>query len=552
MKRMRGEGMKIEKYDYEVQTLNRELMNARSSMSGSFINICNRLLRKAKSVDDPNLLGYAYYYLADAYYQVSTDYRKFNSNLLKGIEYLQMCGDVEHLARSYNLLGIDAMNHGNRELALDFFHAGLKYCENMTDSVVPGLIRYNIGQIYFDNGDAREALPHIRAAYRDIRKNKKESLYYRNVLYCYCLEADCYIILNKKESVARCLAGIAKVEADPGASRDLFDDIPILDIRMRANHYLGRMEEYQVYSDKISELTQKNKYPLDIMEDIFRTCRFFMDIGRLDEVASIVKNAERSLDDLNITNLKLKHAQLRVELYKRLGDSEEKCKALEDFYKYAMMQKTEGIDNYKFFTHLRKKLADMEKENHLLQKKAETDQLSGLGNRYALNKYADVAFDKAYNKRTPLAVEILDVDNFKHYNDTYGHPAGDDCLKKISAEISKMCQDNPGVHGYRYGGDEFVIIYENLTDEEVMDYALGLRSAVQSMKIESSLSEADGYLSISQGIRNSVPLATNKLWDYMYAADNALYEVKDHKKGEIVLLHKASISRSSLKEATYS
>ena len=113
--------MRIEDYDLEVQRLNRELMTARTSMSGSFINICNRLLRKAKSVDDPNLLGYAYYYLADAYYQISTNYRRFNTNLLKAIEYLQQCGDYEHLARCYNLLGIDAMNHGNKEPALDFF-----------------------------------------------------------------------------------------------------------------------------------------------------------------------------------------------------------------------------------------------------------------------------------------------------------------------------------------------------------------------------------------------------------------------------------------------
>lgn len=528
--------MKIEEYDLEVQTLNRELMTARSSMSGSFINICNRLLRKAKSVDDPNLLGYAYYYLADAYYQISTDYRKFNANLLKAIEYLQACGDLEHLARCYNLLGIDAMNHGNKELALDFFYAGLKYCEGKSESVVPGLIRYNIGQIYFDNGDVKEALSCIRAAYRDIRKNKKESLYYRNVLFCYCFEADCYILLDKRESVVKCLDGIAKIEADQRANREFFLDIPILDIRMRANYYLGNHEEYEVYSNKVSGLIQTNKYPLDNMEDVFRICRFFMNIGRLDEVARIAKNIERSLDDLNINNLKLQEAMLRVDLYERLGNNEERLKALEDFYKYGMYQSKDIVKNYKFYTSIRKKLFDMEKENSLLQKQAETDPLTGLGNRYALNRYADTAFDRAVNNRTPLAVEILDVDNFKHFNDTYGHPAGDECLKKIAAQISAICRGNSGVHGFRYGGDEFVIIYENLSDEKVMEHAMNLKNSVQSMKIKSGASDCAGYLSISQGICNCVPLESTKLWDYMYAADNALYDVKDHKKGEIVLL----------------
>lgn len=544
--------MKIAEYDYEVQTLNRELLTARSSMSGSYINICNRLLRKAKSVDDTNLLGYAYYYLADAYYQLSTNYSRFHTNLIKAIEYLQKCGDFEHLARCYNLLGIDALNHGNREFALDFFMSALKYCEGMEESSVPGLIKFNVGQIYYKNGEIREALLYIRSAYRDITKNKGDSLYYRNMLYCYCFEADCYMQLGKKESVARCLKGIDKVESDPAAAREFFLDIPILDIRMRANYYLGNMDVYEVYSHKLSNMIQTNKYPLDSMEDIFVICRFFVEIGRLDEVALIVKNTERSLYDLNIPNLILEHSQLKVKLYELLGDSDSRSKALEEFYIHSMVLKKERESSYKFFTTMRKKLSEMEKENSMLLKRAETDSLTGLGNRYALNRFADKAFENAYFTRQPLAVEILDVDNFKRYNDTYGHQAGDECLKKIGNEISKICTNSDNVHGFRYGGDEFVIIYENLTDEQVMDYALSLRSQVTSMKIESNFSNQEGFLSISQGIRNSVPLETNKLWDYMYAADNALYDVKDHKKGEIVLLHKAKISKTSLDEARHS
>jgi diguanylate cyclase (GGDEF)-like protein len=544
--------MKIAEYDYEVQTLNRELLTARSSMSGSYINICNRLLRKAKSVDDTNLLGYAYYYLADAYYQLSTNYSRFHTNLIKAIEYLQKCGDFEHLARCYNLLGIDALNHGNREFALDFFMSALKYCEGMEESSVPGLIKFNVGQIYYKNGEIREALLYIRSAYRDIRKNKGDSLYYRNMLYCYCFEADCYMQLGKKESVARCLKGIDKVESDPAAAREFFLDIPILDTRMRANYYLGNMDVYEVYSHKLSNMIQTNKYPLDSMEDIFVICRFFVEIGRLDEVALIVKNTERSLYDLNIPNLILEHSQLKVKLYELLGDSDSRSKALEEFYIHSMVLKKERESSYKFFTTMRKKLSEMEKENSMLLKRAETDSLTGLGNRYALNRFADKAFENAYFTRQPLAVEILDVDNFKRYNDTYGHQAGDECLKKIGNEISKICTNSDNVHGFRYGGDEFVIIYENLTDEQVMDYALSLRSQVTSMKIESNFSNQEGFLSISQGIRNSVPLETNKLWDYMYAADNALYDVKDHKKGEIVLLHKAKISKTSLDEARHS
>ena len=123
--------MNIEDYGREITELNSRMLTERAQLSPNLIGTCNQLLRKARDIGDTQLLGYAYYYLADAYYLISTDNKKFNLNLLKAIELLQTCGDLEHLARCYNLLGIDALSHGNPELALDFYLTGLKYCEEL-------------------------------------------------------------------------------------------------------------------------------------------------------------------------------------------------------------------------------------------------------------------------------------------------------------------------------------------------------------------------------------------------------------------------------------
>ena len=545
--------MKIHDYGQDVVLLNEEMLSERAKMSGNLIGACNKLLKRAKEIDDTNLLGYSYYYLADAYYLLSTDYRKFNTNLLRAIEYLQICGDAEHLARCYNLLGIDALNHGNPELALDFFLSGLKYCEDIDkNSSIPGFLQFNIGQIYYDNGEVKQALAHIRSAYKGIRRNKKESLYYRNLLYCYCFQADCYIILDKKDSVEKCLQGIEQLEQADGVNLDLFQDLPVLDIKMRGYHFLGEMDLYEKYADMLSYQLQNNKFPLDSMEDIYIICRFFIKVGRYGEVKRILKNAERSLNDLNIPNLRKGHAKLRVEFYEKLGETEEKNKALLDYYNASLEQEKESIVNYKFFMNIRNRLSSIEKENIMLIKQAETDPLTGLGNRYGLNKYADKAFEDAYRGQYSLAVEILDVDNFKLYNDTYGHQVGDICLKKISEVVSNMCNIRETVHAFRYGGDEFVLIYENMSDDEIMECATSLRDQVASLKFDNKRFPSGPVVTISQGIRNSVPSETNKLWDYMYAADNALYDVKEHKKGEVVLLHKAIISQKSLDEAQHS
>jgi diguanylate cyclase (GGDEF)-like protein len=235
-----------------------------------------------------------------------------------------------------------------------------------------------------------------------------------------------------------------------------------------------------------------------------------------------------------------------------MDKAEDKCRALMDYYQASKEQEKEGIANYRFFMNIRTRLSSIEQENVQLMKQAETDPLTGLGNRYGLNKYADKAFEQAFEGQYSLAVEILDVDNFKHYNDTYGHQMGDLCLKRVADVISNVCSSRKEVHAFRYGGDEFVLIYENMSDDEIMECATSLRDQVSSLKFDTRRNSRGPYITISQGIRNSVPSDTNKLWDYMYAADNALYDVKEHKKGEVVLLHKAIISQKSLDEAQHS
>ena len=336
---------------------------------------------------------------------------------------------------------------------------------------------------------------------------------------------------------------------------DYFQDILVLDVRMRGNYVLGNMEEYQKYAELLLKTIQtENFFSVDNIDDIYRACRFLMKIGRVDEVEDIVKNVEATISSISIAYLRKQYAKIKCELYSLKNDDEQKYKAYEEFYTYSMAQEKEGIANYRFFTDIREKLSEMERENIALLKKAETDSLTGLGNRYGLNEYADKAFDNAYANQKSLAVEILDVDNFKQYNDTFGHQAGDTCLKTIAEIIVEKCGGNNKIRAFRYGGDEFAFVFmsNNRDEEKVMWYASNIRLGIKERNLLAPSHEYGKLVTISQGICNSVPISTNKLWDYMYAADNALYEVKEHRKGEIVMLHKVLISQESLDEAKYS
>ena len=184
---------------------------------------------------------------------------------------------------------------------------------------------------------------------------------------------------------------------------------------------------------------------------------------------------------------------------------------------------------------IRKAQKIMQEENRILTIKSETDPLTGLANRNKLNDYSDEAFERAYRNQTSLAVEILDIDFFKEYNDAYGHLAGDECLISISEVLKEMITDQ--IFCARYGGDEFVIIYENMTDEEIMDVAERLQQEIIDLQIENHNTGYYPYITISQGIRNSVPQMGNKVWDYLYVADNCLFRMKKKRKNDICLVH---------------
>jgi diguanylate cyclase (GGDEF)-like protein len=116
----------------------------------------------------------------------------------------------------------------------------------------------------------------------------------------------------------------------------------------------------------------------------------------------------------------------------------------------------------------------MEKENQILLERSETDPLTQLSNRLRLNDYSEEVFADCVENQMSLAVEILDIDDFKGFNDTYGHQTGDECLVKV-AQILKTMEEEHGAFVARYGGDEFMLIYTDITKEQASEYAEELR-----------------------------------------------------------------------------
>ena len=168
-----------------------------------------------------------------------------------------------------------------------------------------------------------------------------------------------------------------------------------------------------------------------------------------------------------------------------------------------------------------------------LVKKSETDQLTGLANRYRLNDYSEQLLRECLSNGHSLAYEILDIDYFKQYNDNYGHQEGDECVKAVARLLEQMQSEQ--IFCARYGGDEFIIIYCRMSAKEVYEKAEKLRNDVINLNREHLYSKAHSVVTISQGICYDVPAPGNKSWDFLHQADMLLYRVKKTARNHICM-----------------
>jgi len=125
---------------------------------------------------------------------------------------------------------------------------------------------------------------------------------------------------------------------------------------------------------------------------------------------------------------------------------------------------------------------EMEYAHSIANHAAQTDELTGLKNRRAFFHQAEQAYQHCKRNRVPLSVLMLDIDHFKHINDSYGHQAGDQVLRQIGAVICKSVRD-ADICG-RLGGEEFALLLTNTSTEVAQAIAETLRQAIAQLTCE--------------------------------------------------------------------
>jgi diguanylate cyclase (GGDEF)-like protein len=175
--------------------------------------------------------------------------------------------------------------------------------------------------------------------------------------------------------------------------------------------------------------------------------------------------------------------------------------------------------------HLRSAQDTLERQNAALERLAHTDGLTGLHNRRHLDERLAFEVARAARERTPLSLIMMDVDFFKRYNDTYGHAAGDECLRMV-ARVLAATVNRPADLAARFGGEEFAVLLPNTAQEGARRIAEAICEGVRAAGMVHGASDL-GVVTISAGVATVVPAPGDGVRALVEAADAALYGAKE-------------------------
>lgn len=161
---------------------------------------------------------------------------------------------------------------------------------------------------------------------------------------------------------------------------------------------------------------------------------------------------------------------------------------------------------------------------------ANKDELTGLYNHRYFHESIKYSFNLAKESSKPLSLILFDIDDFKYYNDLYGHLAGDQVLRDIGELLSSMGRDTDIVA--RYGGEEFAILMPNTEEKDAILTGEKVRKLIQNKHFSGEESLPNGKLTVSVGV-SCFPAKSNSIRELINSADDALYRAKFLSKNRV-------------------
>lgn len=529
--------MNFDKYPIKIQNIIEYVFDEtlREEADYKIIEYCNLLTDYGNKKNDYALLGFSGYIRGEIYY-LQNNVTLFYKEMFLCMPLLEKAKEHLYFALGNNVLGIMSINSGNAPFAMDHYINALETCKKYNLIDIEWIIHINIGTLYLRVDDEENAIIHLLKAYDYIKKHKDYDDYKLNLsvaytnlgkayiekgnideakVYWYKLKKECLEFLGKKEKIATYSFAARLYNA-------------LLDKKNRDNSIAI-----------VKDIVKTNFAVMDVFDDLYEFMQLLIEIDDFKSFSFIWDKVYNLTEKTTVKDMIIRLLKLKLVYFEKKDDEENFSKVAIQYAKISMSENRANKRMQKNMIALRanlKHLTDInhrvERENEILQKKSETDALTGMFNRFKLNNFWEEAFEDAYKNEKMIAIEIVDIDYFKEYNDNYGHQAGDYCIKTISDCIKRVVEEN-NLFCARYGGDEFVILYQNITYDDVFKITKTLAKYIYDSNIMHNYSKISDRVTVSQGVCCDIPKGRERSFDFMFSADKMLYLVKDKGKNGI-------------------
>ena len=532
--------MNINIYRSDIQELIRGINRKRTTDREEALRDCDKIEAYGIERKEDALIGFARFTRGEIYY-AANDIPNFYRDMMECMKPYEHIREWGYLVMANIMLGIMSLNRGNQPMALDYYDRAEDYCTQYSLPDLAWMVHMNKGSLYLILDEFGLAAEHFTQGLHYIEGHSRMPARQEHLSAAYVGLGKCALREDRIDDADK-YARLIRMVCLPDLSVE--NSVPLYFFFARLFHAKGNDDGVRDCFARIRAGFTEKLPMMDIFDDLYQYLKLLLDMEEYEEFLFILDKASSIAEQTKVRNFSRKLLTLRLRYEKKVNDNESFRRDTAAYFDLAESLQQENRFMTKQMIDMRHEMSDLveekreiEKINETLTVRSETDPLTGMYNRLRLNAYGEIAYDRAYRNQTGLAVEILDIDFFKEYNDNYGHQEGDKCIRFIADEILKLKRYG-GVFASRYGGDEFVLIYEGYTDKEVFAIAQDLKSSIAAKKFEHRYSRTDTkYVTISQGIFWGIPQAGHNVWNYLHAADRMLYKVKRKSRNSIMVGH---------------
>lgn len=453
-----------------------------------------------------NLIGIAYFY--NSMYEQALKYLLQALDLFNGLE------DNHLLSCMLNNIGEVFRESCKYDRALEYYDRALKVCTNINSKINIASLLNNIGEIYFAQNKNKQALEYFTKSY-DILieenemvilgdvENKIGKVYYTKENYNKAAEYFFSAIkrldnINNKFYAIDVLVNIGKLEMKKN-SPEAYD-------------YFEKAIEYAEKTNAKKKLSMVYKIIADFYE---KTGDFRYSLEYFKKYHLIEQEITTSIIGNKLEILKIELDYLKEE---------------RKFEKIKMINQRLEME----ISNGRNELKKIQKLNKSLEKKALEDQLTGVPNRSYINSHLKKTWQECLLYDQAISLFIIDIDNFKKYNDYWGHLEGDKCLKKVASSLKDIAVRRKDVFG-RWGGEEFFYYAKDINYDQAFELGNLLKNEVEKLCLKYMLDDKNSVVTISLGGALGKVSNLNNISNMIEIADKELYRAKNMGRNTIFL-----------------